>query len=473
MDFSEGYKAHLPIGSVLCPPLLLPESVVKSTVGPLLFSPSTGTRRTVSPSPSTTQTLGYAKLSLKVDGEPPIYGKSECEFGGIVKIMVNSVWKPADFVSHKYLPPPPSVVTLGYLSACTTHSVHWFKIDWDRKQHQHVLVNLGSEQFSASVLHACWGPLMNYQSLVLLDSGELILFDWGPEPERTSLDVEWKDSDSGTLTSDTRWLSFEFGSHPRIFVIACSDVVYQVDGRYHGKYIGSVLAKIELFADTHEPDKFVAICRAGSGGLNFCIASKYGLYLIDTRKPLSPVLQWIHNLDDKPSYMQVFELSELRSKADRDKYQWATQSGFVILLGSFLDDDFSFFFYGPPVPAPPKSVASIVADLCHTLYAWGHSVYLSLSGSQCYSGDCLIQEKLSNARRPKRKITGFCVITEDLLNIHLERGVGCSFGLIRLLPSGKIESQMYNASWEFDEPSAIEHLEPAESPDEDFCMDHT
>ncbi|XP_026426699.1 uncharacterized protein LOC113322769 [Papaver somniferum] len=387
--------------------------------------------------------------------------------------MVNSVWKPADFVSHKYLPPPPSVVTLGYLSACTTHSVHWFKIDWDRKQHQHVLVNLGSEQFSASVLHACWGPLMNYQSLVLLDSGELILFDWGPEPERTSLDVEWKDSDSGTLTSDTRWLSCEFGSHPLLFFIACSDVVYQVDGRFHDKYIASVLAKIELFADTHEPDEFIAFCRAGSGGLNFCIASKYGIYLIDTRKPLSTVLQWIHNLDDKPSYMQVFELSELRSKADRDKYQWATQSGFVILLGSFLDDDFSFFFYGPPVPAPPKSVASKVADLCHTLYAWGHSAYLSLSGSRCYSGDCLIQEKLSHARRPKRKITGFCVITEDLLNIHLERGVGCSFGLIRLLPSGKIESQMYNASWEFDEPSAIEHLEPAESPDEDFCMDHT
>ncbi|RZC84571.1 hypothetical protein C5167_047354 [Papaver somniferum] len=312
MYFSEGWKAYFPVGFVPCPPLLLPESEVKSTVGPLLFSPSPGTRRTVSPSPSTTQvksddfsadnnlgfikcpdndilvffptgdklqTLGYAKLSLKVDGEPPMYGKSECEFknGVIVKIMVNSDWKPADFVSHKYLPPPPSVVTPGYFSACTTHSVHWFRIDWADKQH--VLVNLGSEQFSASVIHACWGPLVKYESLVLLDSGELIIFNCKKSPKRTSLDVEWKDSDSGTLTSDTRWLSCEFGSHPRIFVIACSDVVYQVDGRFHDKYIASVVAKIELFADlqsaadTHEPDEFVTFCRAGSGGFSFSLTN--------------------------------------------------------------------------------------------------------------------------------------------------------------------------------------------------------
>ncbi|KAI3854637.1 hypothetical protein MKX03_005233 [Papaver bracteatum] len=514
MDFSDDWKAYFPIGSVPCPPLLLPESVVQSTIGPLLFSPSPGTRRTLSSSTqvksddfSSNNNLGYikcpdndilvffptgdnlhklgrAKLSLKIDEIPEteIYDASDCDCGVIVKIMVNSVWEPADFASVEGFPPP-SVVTLGYLSACTTRSVHWFQIDWGRKEDQHVLVNLGSEQFSASVLHACWNPHVNFESLVLLDSGELILFDWGLFPEITRLDVEWKDSDSGTLTSDTRWLSCEFGAHPRIFVIACSDIVYQVDGRFHDKYIASILAKIELFADfqlagqeelladTHEPDEFVTFCRAGSGGFNFCIASKYGLYLIDTRKPLSPVLQWFHNLDYKPTYMQVFKLSELRSKVDRDKYKWATQSGFAILLGSFLDDDFSFFFYGPPLPAPPESVASKVADLCHTLYAWGHSSYLSLSGPRCYSGDCLIQEELSNARRPKRKILGFCVITEDLLDIHLESGVGGSFGLIRWLPSGKIQSQMYNASWEFDEPSAVEHLEPAESLDEDFRMD--
>ncbi|KAI3861745.1 hypothetical protein MKW92_053080 [Papaver armeniacum] len=516
MDYSEDWKAYFPIGFVPCPPLLLPESAVKSTVGPLLFSPSPGTRRTVSSSPCNTQVksddfssnnnlsfikcpdndilvffptgdnlhkLGRAKLSLKVDGIPEIYDPSDCDCGVIVKIMVSSVWKPANFVTRKGFPPPPPVVTIGYLSACTTYSVHWFKIGWDRKEHQHVLVNLGSEQFSASVLHACWSPHVNYESLVLLGSGELILFDWGRFPDRTRLDVEWKDSDLGTLTSDTRWLSCEFGSHPRIFVIACSDVVYQVDGRFHDKYIASILAKIELFADlqlagpeellagTHEPDEFITFCRAGSGGFNFSIASKCGLYLIDTRKPLSPVLQWFHNLDYKPTYMQVLELSELRSKVDRDKYKWATQSGFAILLGSFLDDDFSVFFYGPPLPAPPKSVASIVADLCHTLYAWGHPSYLSLSGPRCYCGDCLIQEELSDTRCPKRKIMGFCIITEDLLDIHLEPGVGGSFGLIRLLPSGKIESEMYSASWEFDRPSAIEHLKPAVSSDEDFRMD--
>ncbi|KAI3902845.1 hypothetical protein MKW92_037524 [Papaver armeniacum] len=447
MDFSEDWKAYFPIGSVLCPPPLLPESVVKSTVvcNTQVKSDDFSSNNNLGflkcpdndllvffPTGDNLHKLGRAKLYLKKDEKPEIYDPSDCD-GAIVKIMVNSVWKPADFSTSK------PVVTLGYLLVCTTYS-----------------------KFSASVLHACWSPLVNFESLVLLDSGELIIFSWGLFPEITRLDVEWKDSDSGTLTSDTRWLSCEFGSHPRIFVIACSDVAYQVDGRYHDKYIASILAKIETFTVTHEPDEFVTFCRAGSGGFNFSIASKYGLYLIDTRKPLSPVLQWIHNLDYKPSYMQ----------AGRVKYQCATQSGFAILLGSFLDDDFSFFFYGPPVPAPPKSVASIVADLCHTLYAWGLPSYPSLSGPRCYCGDCLIQEESSNAGRPKRKITGFCVITEDLLNIHLERGVGCSFGVIRLLPSGKIDSQMYyNASWEFDKPSAIEHLEPAESLDEDFRMD--
>ncbi|KAI3874323.1 hypothetical protein MKX03_019471 [Papaver bracteatum] len=492
MEFTDEWKAYFPIGSVPCPPLLLPDSVVRSTVGPLLFSPSPGTRRTLSSSPCNTQVksddfssnnnlgflkcpdndilvffptgdnlhkLGRAKLSLNEDETPKIY-TSDCD-GAIVKIKVNSIWEPADFASREGLPPPPSVVTLGYLLACTTYSVRWFRIDWDCKQH--VLVNLGSEQFSASVLHACLSPLVKFESLVLLDSGELILFDWSPFPERTSIDVEWKDSDSGTLTSDTRWLSCEFGAHPRIFVIACSDVVYLVNGVFHNKYMASIVAKIESFTVTHEPDEFVTFCRAGSGGLNFSIASRYGLYLIDTRKPLSPVLQWVHLLNYKPTYMQVFKLSELRSKVDSDKYRWATRFGFAILLGSFLDDDFSFFFFGPPLPAPPESVASKVADLCHTLYAWGYSAYVSLSGPRCYCGDCLARKEASNARC--RKIMGFCIITED----HLEPGVGGSFGLIRLLPSGKIESETYSASWEFDK----EHLElePAVLSDEDFHTD--
>ncbi|KAI3915029.1 hypothetical protein MKX01_039531, partial [Papaver californicum] len=263
-------------------------------------------------------------------------------------------------------------------------------IDW--AGNKHVFVNLGSERFSASVVHACWSPHVDDESLVLLDGGELILFDFSEDDvERSSLDVVLKDLDSGSLNSDMRWLGCEFGLHPRIFIIACSDNFYQVDSRFFNKNTASILAKIELFADSqsygseefadmHEPDEFIAFCRAGSGGFNFSVASKYVLYLLDTRKPLSPVIQWAHNLDIKPTYMQVFKLSGLRSKVEHNKYPWATQSGFDILLGSFCKNDFSLFIFGPPLPAPPKSIASIVSDLCHTLYAWGLPSSLSLSG---------------------------------------------------------------------------------------------
>ncbi|KAI3975416.1 hypothetical protein MKX01_037934 [Papaver californicum] len=526
MDYSEDWKSLFTIGSVYCAPLLLPETPkVKSTLGPLLFSPSPGTQKTVVPYPcipvqsddfSSNNNLAFlkcpdndilvffltgdnlcrlrhVKLSLKGDEKPAIYDTSDCEFESsrIVKIMVSSVYDAAAsasaaafFAVHEgfgLAPVPGSSFPLGFLLACTTYSVHWFRIDWAGKKH--VLVNLGSERFSASVVHACWSPHVDDESLVLLDGGELILFDFSEDDgERTSLDVVWKDSDSGSLTSGTRWLGCEFGSHPRIFVIACSDIVYQVDSRLFNKNSASILAKIELFADSqsyrpeelfadmHEPDEFVTFCRAGSGGFNFSIASKYVLYLLDTRKPLSPLIQWAHNFDSKPTYMQVFKLSELRSKVEHNKYPWATQSGFAILLGSFCKNDFNLFIYGPPLPAPPKSIASVVSDLCHTLYAWGLPSSLSLSGCRCCSGDCLIREELSEARHPKKEIVGFCIVNEDLLDIHLEPAVGGSFVLIRLVSSGKFESQIYNASWEYDD-SLIEPVEPALSTNEVLRMD--
>ncbi|KAI3844608.1 hypothetical protein MKW92_005331 [Papaver armeniacum] len=165
MDMSEDWKSYVPIRSVHFPPLLLSEqSTIKSSLGPLLFSPSPGTQRTEFSSPcihfksddfstmsnnnlgflkcpdndmlvffpngDNLHRLGFVKLSLKVDEKPAIDTASDCEFesGGIAKIMVTSASavSAVELLTYKIMV---TSVTLGLFLACTTSSTHWFRID--------------------------------------------------------------------------------------------------------------------------------------------------------------------------------------------------------------------------------------------------------------------------------------------------------------------------------------------------------
>ncbi|XP_010261424.1 PREDICTED: uncharacterized protein LOC104600263 [Nelumbo nucifera] len=358
-------------------------------------------------------------------------------------------------------------VSIGFLVACTLYSVHWFRVDINNvgsNLGRPDLIHLGMKKFSRYVAHACWSSHLSEECVVLLESGELFLFSLGsfsnasafPVKMRGSrVGVSWKDLDIDLDSLEKgEWLCCEFGWHPRILIVTNTSAVFLVDLRFEESNV-SILAKIEMFQPSMGVDRFLAFCRAGSDGFYFAVTTEYWLLLFDIRKPLMPVLQWAHGLDS-PRYINVFRLSELRSAPKEDKYKWASESGSVILVGSFWDCEFSLFCYGPSLPTPDETVASKISKFTNTLYAWELPSELSLSGRKCYHGDCLLRENFSKAtlpvwvdwRQKKAIVLGFCILSKDLSSLASETGTLDGFTLIRLMSSGKLESQTYHASWD-------------------------
>ncbi|MBA0687856.1 hypothetical protein Goari_015356, partial [Gossypium aridum] len=111
-----------------------------------------------------------------------------------------------------------------------------------------------------------------------------------------------------------------------------------------------------------DEDQFLAFSRAGADGFQFVLASLSLLLLCDVRKPMVPLLRWAHALDN-PCFIDVIRLSELRSQSRDDTYQWATESGFCIILGSFWNCEFRLFCYGPS-SANEGSVAMEISKFC-------------------------------------------------------------------------------------------------------------
>nr|POE61638.1 putative galacturonosyltransferase 4 [Quercus suber] len=131
---------------------------------------------------------------------------------------------------------------------------------------------LGSKVFkTSSVVYACWSPHIPEESVVLLESGALFLFDLESCFRRsrtsnsnarfrgTKLPVSWDaDADSGNC----KWLSCEFSWHPRILIVARSDAVFLVDLRFDGRAhkkelaLGFVILNKDLSAMLSESNEF-------------------------------------------------------------------------------------------------------------------------------------------------------------------------------------------------------------------------
>ncbi|KAA8546246.1 hypothetical protein F0562_003015 [Nyssa sinensis] len=352
--------------------------------------------------------------------------------------------------------------TVGYLLACTMYSVHWFSVGirgLGSDLENPVIIMMGCKFFKSSVVHACWSPHLPEESVVLLDSGELFLFDLESRSTTQSsnvtfigrrLRVSWNDS---TGVEKGRWLSCEFSWHPRILIVAHSNAVFLVDLRSEGCSV-SCLLKIEMLAvaNSVQNDRFVAFSKAGSDGFYFTVASDHWLLLCDVRRPLMPLLQWAHDLAN-PCYIDVFTLSDLRSHSNNDKYKWASESGYCIIMGSFWNCEFSLFCYGPPLRG---SVASEISRFCKSFYAWELPSQLSLSSRECHCGSCIVREEFSKDalpewidwRQKKEIVLGFGILNKDLSAQLSEPDSFGGFTLIRLMSSGKLESQRYCASWE-------------------------
>ncbi|KAG7952181.1 hypothetical protein I3843_12G046500 [Carya illinoinensis] len=360
-----------------------------------------------------------------------------------------------------------SSTIVGYLMASTLYSVHWFAVkvkeiclNWDSPS----LVCLGSRVFkSCSVVCACWSPHMPEETVVLLESGSLFLFDLesclksvAPRAHfrGTRLRVSW-DDESGTSGS-RKWLGCEFSWHPRILIIARSDAVFLVDLRLD-ECVVSCLAKVEMLSmyTLVKNERFLSFMIAGSDVVHFALASHSLLLLCDVRKPMMPVLQWAHGLD-KPCNIDVFRLSELRSNSRNGTYQWASESGFCIILGSFWNCEFNLFYYGPALPAPRGTIASEISEFSKTIYAWELPTDLLLSGHECRCGSCLVREEILKDDLPewigwqqkKEIVLGFGILNKGLSAQLAESDEFGSFTLIRLMSSGKLELQRNCASWD-------------------------
>ncbi|XP_038894321.1 uncharacterized protein LOC120082953 [Benincasa hispida] len=361
-----------------------------------------------------------------------------------------------------------SSVGIGFLLAYTMYSVEWFVVENHAIDSSHrprvSLVNMGSKVFkTCSVVHACWNPHLFEESVVLLEDGSLFLFDMEPLLKAKNfnananlkgirLKVSWDGLD---CSKKVKWLSCEFSWHPRILIVARSDAIFLVDLREDECSI-SCLLKIETFSSYSlaEKGQFLAFSKAGSDGFYFCIASSHLLLLCDIRKPMSPVLQWTHSLDD-PSYVNVFSLSELRSSPGNSMYKLASESGYCIVLGSFWSCEFNIFCYGPSPPALDQSVSSRSSKYFQSLYAWERPSNFILSGRECPCSSCLLrQESLKDAipewvewQQKKEIVLGFSILDNNLSLPFTGQNEYGSFTLIRLMSSGVLEAQTYQASW--------------------------
>ena len=182
--------------------------------------------------------------------------------------------------------------------------MHWFVVQEIHNFGKFPRVScLGSKVFKTSCfVYACWSPHIPEESVVLLESGALFLFDLESCFIRsrtsnsnacfrvTKLPVSWDaDADLGNC----KWLSCEFSWHPRILIVTRSDAVFVVDLRFDGCAV-SCLAKVEMLRmyTSVQNERFPKFTMAGSDGFCFALASDSLLVLCDVWKPMMPLLQW-------------------------------------------------------------------------------------------------------------------------------------------------------------------------------------
>ncbi|MBA0561956.1 hypothetical protein Golob_018746 [Gossypium lobatum] len=363
---------------------------------------------------------------------------------------------------------------VGYLMTSTLYSVNWYSVRFDNSSKTPALDYLGSKLFkSSSIVCACCSPHIPEESVVLLESGALFLFDLASyvncqKPngyvKGSKFRVLWDDS---SVSENYKWLGIEFSWHPRILVVARSDAVFLLDFRSDECNV-TCLAKIEMLSPyaVVDEDQFLAFSRAGADGFQFVLASLSLLLLCDVRKPMVPLLRWAHALDN-PCFIDVIRLSELRSQSRDDTYQWATESGFCIILGSFWNCEFRLFCYGPS-SANEGSVAMEISKFCKPFLAWDFPSDLLLSNQECHCGSCLVREEFSKGALPewidwqqkKDIVLGFGVLSRDLSKLVCESDEFGGFTLIRLMSSGRIEAQRYCASWDLVQNFNVAHREP-------------
>ncbi|XP_076936384.1 uncharacterized protein LOC143603485 isoform X2 [Bidens hawaiensis] len=422
----------------------------------LLTCPGTDSTLAFFPTGPNSDQVGFVTLSvvnfrLAVNGS---YGETEVlslENGLTHRIIKISVSPLADC---KYTSGDFSDTIIGYLLVCTTNSVHYFKVTI-RMEHSRTVTSclelIDHKSFKSSIVHACWSPHIPEESLVLLETADLYLFDLdtilGPTSPSQRLigkkvKVPWKeyvDFDQGC------WLSCDFSWHPRILIVVHATGVFLVDSRSENYHITPLLNFGTRHVATN--DKFVAFSVVGPDRFYFTLATNHMLFLCDIRKHTVPVLLWAHNIAN-PSYVSVSRLSDLRSLSEDVSYSWASEAGYGILLGSFWNGEFSLFCYGPRPDFSGRDSSS--------LYAWGLPSNIPLGTRECGCGSCLVKQDFAKDRLPvwinwqqkKNFVLGFGFL-DATVSHHMFKGDNFGgFSVVTLTASGNFELHRYLALWD-------------------------
>lgn len=435
--------------------------------------------------------VGFSLLSVK-DGILGIHsprkdfvhvleeGNDDCQ--RITCLLVNPVDE-NDFTKNNN-----DVSAVGLLMVCRKYSVYWYRVGIFTVAKQNgtpvCLDYVGSANakmlMGNPVASACWSPHLTEECLVLLESGNLLLFGVNYSSgrkansnflisrcnsfvnKRVQVSLSGKLGSEDSCSNVQQWFGCDFSWHPRIFVVCHCNEILLVDIRSSGECKVCCLLKLEMLT-IDKNDGFFSLSRADSDGFYFTVATRYLLFLIDVRKPLIPVLRWAHTVRN-PRYMTVFRLSELRANAKDSKYKLASESGYCVILGSFWDNSFSLFCYGPGDNGD-GSVRSEISKFCNSYYAWGFPSEFSLSGSDCKCGSCSVREEFWKASLPvwtdwrhkKELILGFGILKPDLSAKLSSFGSFGGFTLIRLTSIGKLEAQNYLAAWGSDKFLEVGH----------------
>lgn len=329
----------------------------------------------------------------------------------------------------------------GFLLAVTMYSLNWFRIE-SRGLGTSALVPSAKQRFNSVIVHACWSRHLPSECVVLLESGELCWFNLDTrQGGKMKIDFGSKD-DCGD------WLSCDYAAQPWMVVVASSKSILLIDLRYGDCGGCKVLARVGMpglfetdpFAG---PDQYLAFCRAGFDHFHFSVVTERYLILLDARQPLTPVLAWQHELES-PNNVAMFRLSELRPSKE---HEWASNSGFAILVGSLWTGEFSVFCYGPKEQGCPEN---------SHMYAWDLPSRFSLTSQHCSCSNGIVEDLFSRpisrdgyaSQRSKNPTVGYYVLPNDLL---VSDASFAGFALICLKASGKLEMQRYGASASHDD----------------------
>ncbi|KAH1083823.1 hypothetical protein J1N35_023584 [Gossypium stocksii] len=153
-------------------------------------------------------------------------------------------------------------------------------------------------------------------------------------------------------------MCIEFNWHPRILVVAQSDVALLLDFR-HDEFNVICLTKIEMLSPYAivDEDQSLAFPRVGADRFQFVLDSQSLLLLCDMHKTVVPMLRWARDLDN-PCFNDVIRLiSSRKFEAQRYCASWNWVQNFDVVHREplfYFEDNLLYFSVGDEYEFPKR-----------------------------------------------------------------------------------------------------------------------